>query len=230
MSDETPAENPAPATSAAESAEDRLRRLMREDPFEVIEPAIAVSKASDLAMAQTMDANRKFAERTYDLDDLLADLTLFWGRAGSVALEIAQWGIGNAKRVDAVFKEVSTEREKQVTSTRAVLPRPVDGVKPVSGTWRRVGGGEDTIDLHRITVSLPVTVDRRTEVIVSVDLKGVDTEQIYQGVIVLREVGGTVDGSKNPVPNEFTVVVNVPNFPEDRDPGTGNGGSDSPEQ
>lgn len=224
MTDETQPENPAPQTPAAESPEDRLRRLMREDPFEVIEPAMAVSKASDLVMAQTMDANKKFAERTYDLDDLLADLTLFWGRAGSVALEIAQWSIGNAKRVDAVFKEVSAERQKLVTSTRAVLPRPVDGVKPVKGTWRRVGGGEDEIGLERITVSLPVTVDRRTEVIVSVDLKEVDTELVYQGVIVLAGVGGTGDGSAD----EFTVVVNVPNFPEDRDPGTGNGDSDSP--
>jgi hypothetical protein len=224
VTDETPPENEAPETPAEESPEDRLRRLMRDDPFEVIEPAMAVSKASDLVIAQTIDANKKFAERTYDLDDLLADLTLFWGRAGSVALEIAQWGIGNAKRVDAVFKEVSTERRKQVTSTRAVLPREVDGVKPVKGTWRRVGGGEDEIGLERITVSLPVTVDRRTEVIVSVDLKGVDTERVYQGVIVLAEVGGTGDGPAN----EFTVVVNVPNFPEDREPGTGAAGSESP--
>jgi hypothetical protein len=220
MADETAAEE-----TSEESPDDRLRRLMREDPFEMIEPAIAVSKASNLVIAQTMEANRKFAERTYGLDDLLADLTLFWGRAGSVALEVAQWSIGNAKRVDAVFNDVAGERARLVTSTRAVLPRSVDGVKPIHGTWRRVGGGEDEIDLQRITVSLPVTVDRRTEVIVSVDLKGVDTEQVYQGVVVLQEVGGTGDSAAN----EFTVVVNVPNFPDDREVVTGDEGSDDDE-
>jgi hypothetical protein len=194
----------AQPTANAPSIPPALAEWMERDPFDILGPVKLMVDSARLSADQAAVTARRLIENNWDTDDLMTDLSVFWGRAGAMSLDLARWSAGNLEKLTDALAVREQRKGPAPATTLVRVPRGATRLTVRKATLRRVGGGTRRVSTKAVTVSAPLLIDEVSMVSVSIDLTDEERGKVFEAQIELESDVG--DGA-------ITAIVTVPNFP-----------------